>query len=98
MAFLILAYDAKDAGAFERRKTHRAAHLAVMQQYKDLGKMKIGAAILDDSGKMIGSCIIADFASRQELDQWLAKEPFAVEKVWGDIQIQPCAIAPIYAQ
>jgi hypothetical protein len=55
--------------------------------------MKMGAAILDDAGKMIGSCIIAEFPTRAELDAWLANEPYLTEKVWGDVNIQPCQIA-----
>ncbi len=96
MQFLILAYDAKDAGAPARRLEAREAHLALIAKYKASGNMKIGAAILDEAGNMAGSCIIADFPSRAALDAWLAEEPYILQKVWGDVTIQGCKIAPSF--
>jgi uncharacterized protein len=98
MQFLILAHDAKDSDAPERRMNNRDAHLAVIARYKAQGHMKMGAAILDEAGKMIGSCIIADFPSRTELDAWLAEEPYIAGKVWENIQISNCRIAPSFVQ
>jgi uncharacterized protein YciI len=96
MQFLILAYDAKDADALNRRMAAREAHIATLDRYKASGNMHIGAARLDDSGKMIGSVIIAEFSSRAELDKWLDEEPFVTAKVWDKIEVTACSIGPTF--
>ena len=96
MQFLVLAYDAKDADAPQRRLDARQAHLDTIARYKASGNMKMGAAIMDETGKMIGSCIIADFPSRQELSAWLAEDPYVRNKVWQEIQVQDCKIVPSF--
>ena len=97
MQFLLLAYDAADENAMSRRMAARDAHMATIARYKAGGHMKMGAAILDDAGKMIGSCIICEFADRAALDAWLAEEPYILGKVWERTQVQPCKIAPAFA-
>lgn len=98
MQFLILAYDNTDNDAAARRMSAREAHLATIARYKQTGNMHIGAALLNDKGQMIGSSIIAEFPSRAELDSWLKNDPYAVQKVWGDIKVIPCRIAPSFAK
>jgi uncharacterized protein len=98
MQFLILAHDATDADAINRRMAARAAHIATIDKYKASDNMHIGAAILDDGNKMIGSCIIAEFPSRRELDAWLAEEPYITGKVWEKVQVMPCQIGPSFAK
>src|SRR5437868_2938300 len=85
MQFLILAYDATDDDAQKRRMAAREAHFACIDKYKAQGNMHIGAAILGEGGKMIGSCIIAEFPTHHELSAWLAEEPYVVGKVWDEI-------------
>jgi hypothetical protein len=97
MQFLVLAYDATDEGAAKRRLDARSAHLEVIARYKESGNMKIGAAILNDDGQMVGSCIIADFPDREALDAWLVDEPYILQDVWQDIYVQGCKIAPSFA-
>ncbi len=76
----------------------REAHLAMIEHYRAQGNMIVGAALLDeDTGAMKGSAIIAHFPSRAELDAWLAKEPYLLEKVWGEVNILPCKLAPAFA-
>lgn len=96
MQFLLLAYDATDAGALERRMAAREAHLATIDRYRAAGNMHIGAAILDDGGKMIGSCIIAEFPDRAGLDAWLAEEPYITGKVWDKVSVSGCKIGPSF--
>ena len=97
MQFLVLAYDSKDEGAAQRRLEVREAHLATIAKYKASGNMRIGAAILDDDGAMVGSCIIADFPSRAELDAWLMDEPYLTQNVWDEVYVQGCKLAPAFA-
>lgn len=90
--FVIIAYDAKDADAMARRMANRQAHTEAMAQARKDGNMICGAALLDDSGKMIGSNIIVNYPSRKELDEWLAKEPYVTGKVWDNITVIPAKL------
>jgi uncharacterized protein len=96
MQFLLLAYDATDADAINRRMKVREAHLACIARYQAQGHMHMGAAILDDSGKMIGSCLTVEFPDRAGLDKWLAEEPYLTGKVWDRVDIKPCKIGPSF--
>lgn len=85
MQFLIIAYDGE--GQLNKRLEVRPRHLEGMQR---LGDHIISAGgLLDEDGKMKGSALILDFDSRAELDEYLANEPYAVEKVWERIEVEP---------
>jgi len=98
MQFLIVAYDAEDEGAPTRRLEARQAHLDTIARYKASGNMHIGAALIGPEGKMMGSVIIADFPTREEMEAWLNEDPYVVHDVWGDIMIEECKIAPSFAK
>ncbi|WP_077211927.1 YciI family protein [Bacillus dakarensis] len=96
MQYIVTAYDGTDEKALDRRLAAREEHLeSVKKRYKD-GQHLYGAAILDDDGKMIGSMMVVDYPSREELDEWLKVEPYIVGNVWKEIEIQPCSVAPIF--
>jgi hypothetical protein len=96
MQFLVLGYDGSDKDALNRRLAVRDAHIALGNELRDAGKLLYGAAILDDHEKMIGSTIICDFENREELDEWLKKEPYVVGKVWQKIEVHPCRVGPSF--
>jgi uncharacterized protein YciI len=98
MEFLILGYDGTDDGAMERRLTSRPAHLELANRLLAEGTLLYGAAILNDSGEMIGSALVCDFPSRAELDAWLAVEPYVTGKVWQRIDVHLCRPAPAFAK
>ena len=55
--------------------------------------MQIG--ILDDDERLIGSMIVCDFPSRDEMEQqWLEKEPYVVGNVWQTVKIHRALIPP----
>jgi uncharacterized protein YciI len=93
MQFLLIAYDGTDEGALERRMKVRERHLQNTAVLKKSGEFKCGGAILDDSGKMIGSMIVYDFPDRQALDACLRKEVYFTEGVWEKVEIKPFRIA-----
>jgi uncharacterized protein YciI len=97
MQFLVVAYDGTDAEALERRLKVREAHLKSAQEMYDTGKWLYAAAILNDNGKMIGSMIVCEFPSRDELDQWLKEEPYVVGNVWQKIEVNRAQVAPFCA-
>jgi uncharacterized protein YciI len=97
MQFLVVAYDGTDAGAMERRLKVREAHLKSAQEMYDTGKWLYATAILNDDGKMIGSMIVCEFPSRDELEQWLKEEPYVVGNVWQQIEVNRAQVAPFCA-
>jgi uncharacterized protein YciI len=97
MQFLVIGHDGSDAEAMNRRLAVREAHLALGDKMRDAGKMLYGAAILDDHERMVGSALICDFASREELEQWLKDEPYVTGNVWQKIEVKPCKVGPSFA-
>lgn len=84
MQFVIKAYDGE--GKLEKRMEVRPRHL---QGMAELGAHIICAGgLLDEAGKMKGSLLVTEFKDREELDAYLAKEPYVVEKVWEKIEVE----------
>lgn len=95
MQFLLLAYDGTDSEGLRRRMNVREDHLKKISGLKKAEEFLFGGAILDESGKMIGSMIVYDFPDRQALDERLKNEPYITEGVWEKIEIQPFRLAKI---
>jgi len=95
MQFLLLAYDGTDPEALQRRLMVRDEHLRKISDLKKAGEFLFGGAILDDSGKMIGSMIVYDFPERKSLEEKLKDEPYFTEKVWEKTEIQPFRLAKV---
>ncbi|MBT3530273.1 MAG: hypothetical protein HOF74_04240 [Gammaproteobacteria bacterium] len=93
MQFMITAYDGTDENALERRMSVREAHIEGAKVLKEAGNMIAGGAILDEAEQMIGSTVYVDFDSREELDQWLANDPYVTGNVWQDITVLPIRLA-----
>ena len=85
MQFLIRAYDGE--GKLDKRMEVRHSHLEGMNKLSE--HIISAGGLLDDEGKMKGSALIMDFKSRKELDDYIANEPYVVEKVWEKIEIEP---------
>jgi uncharacterized protein len=97
MQFLVIGYDGTDEQALSRRLAVRENHIARNDELRDEGKLLYGVAILDDGGKMIGSVLIYEFDSRNELDEWLKLEPYVTGNVWQKIEIQHCRVGPTFS-
>ena len=93
--FVLIAYDGTDADALSRRMTARPAHLENVRRLKAQGRFTEGGAILDEGGRMIGSIMIVAFSSQDELNGWLANDPYVTGKVWERIQVQPYRSAQV---
>lgn len=94
MQFIVLGYDGTDDKALERRMTVRESHLKYAQEMFDAGKWLYASAILDDNEKMIGSMIVCDYPSREELqEQWLKNEAYVLGDVWKTIHIHRAKVA-----
>lgn len=98
MEFIVIAYDGTDEGALERRLAVRDAHLKSAKEMFDNGKWLYAVGILNEDGKMIGSMIVCDFPSREELEeQWLKNEPYIIGNVWKKIEVNRAHVAPFCA-
>ncbi|MBI5648329.1 MAG: hypothetical protein HY962_15465 [Ignavibacteriae bacterium] len=90
MEFMIIGRDGTDAGALDRRLAVREQHLECFDRFTNAGVFKYGCAILDDKQQMVGSVIVCEFASRDEMEEvWLSHEPYVVGDVWRSIEILP---------
>ncbi len=85
MQFIVKAYDG--AGMLDKRMEVRPRHLEGMKRLSE--HIICAGGLLDDQGKMKGSVLIMDFESRKELDDYIANEPYVVEKVWEKIEVDP---------
>ena len=95
MQFVLIAYDGTDEGAPGRRQKVRQAHLELGKELHEKGQWLYAAGILDGAGKMIGSMIVCEFASREEMEtEWLSREPYIAGKVWQKIDIHRAQVAP----
>ncbi len=97
MQFIVVAYDDTDEGALQRRLAVREAHLKSARAMLDKGELVYGAGILTDDGRMIGSMMICEFPSRDEIGRWLQAEPYVTGKVWKNITIHRAQVAPFCA-
>lgn len=43
---------------------------------------------------MIGTAAVVQFKTREELDHWLATDPYVVGDVWREIEVPPYRAAP----
>ena len=94
MQFVITAYDGKNV--LDKRMAVRPHHLEGMQKLID--HIVCAGGILDDEGKPKGSVLVMNFESRNELDAYLAEEPYVVEGVWDKIVIEPMNVVILDGQ
>ncbi len=91
--YLITGYDYTDAEALERRMRVRGQHLESVRKLKQSGNYILGGAILDDKGMMIGSSMVLQFLTDEELAAWLENEIYIIAKVWENTDIRSFRVA-----
>lgn len=96
MQFLITAYDGTDEKALERRLAVREQHLKLVEGLMAEKKYLYGGAILDENDKMIGSCVVVEFPTKEDVDQYLKIEPYVTGNVWQKIEVKPYKVAPMF--
>lgn len=93
--YTLFALDYTDEGALERRMQAREEHLQGARSLKEQGNLIFAGAILDESGKMVGSNLILQFAGDEELEEWKGQEPYILKKVWEKVDIRPFKVAQL---
>ncbi|MBC7915136.1 MAG: hypothetical protein H7Y07_13545 [Pyrinomonadaceae bacterium] len=91
--YLISALDFTDEDALRRRIEVRPLHIEMMKKLKESNNFIIGGAILNHEAKMMGSSVIVQFETDQQLSAWLAEEPYLLKKVWEKVEIKPFKVA-----
>jgi len=95
MPFMVIAFDKPGPDSLNRRKTFRQAHLQLGKQMYEAGRWLYAAGILNEAGDLVGSMIVCDFPSREQLEQeWLCKEPYLTGQVWDKVDIYRVHPAP----
>ena len=93
--YLITAYDYTDAGALERRMAVRPHHLDGARDLRTKGNLIVGGAILNEHCNMIGSSMIVQFETEEELEAWKQHEPYITQKIWETVDIKPFKVADV---
>jgi len=93
--YLVTGYDYTDEGALERRMNIRPHHLDGVKQLKANGNFIAAAAFLNDEGNMIGSVMMLQFESEEQLDAWKLAEPYVTQNVWESVDVKPIKVAVI---
>ena len=84
MQFIIRAYDGENM--LEKRLAVRSHHLENMSKVD--GKVICAGGLLDEAGKMKGSALVMEFDSRENLEKYLASEPYIIEHVWDRVEVE----------
>ena len=84
MQYVITAIDGK--GKLEKRMEVRPRHLENMANVP--GRVICAGGLLDEEGRMKGSVMIFDFEHREDLDAYLASEPYILEGVWEEVRVE----------
>ncbi len=91
--YLIIAWDATDANAQERRLRVRNEHLIGAKELKENGNFILGGAMLNDVGEMIGSTMVLQFANEEEFYKWKKNEIYILKGVWDRIEVHAFQVA-----
>ena len=84
MQFIIKAYDGE--GMLDKRMEVRPRHLEGIERIRE--HVICAGGLLDDEGKMKGSVLIMEYETREQLDDYLANEPYVQEKVWQKVEVE----------
>jgi uncharacterized protein len=93
--YIMHAWDGTDEQALERRMNNRPAHFENARKLKATGNFIMGGAMLNDEGKMIGSTMVMQFETKEQLQQWLDTEPYITGKVWEKMDLRSFRVADV---
>jgi uncharacterized protein YciI len=93
--YIMHAWDGTDAQALERRMNSRPAHFENARKLKASGNFIMGGAMLSDEGKMIGSTMVMQLETKEQLQDWLDSEPYITGKVWEKMDLRPFRVADV---
>jgi len=94
MAYVLYCWDKPDSA--QLRLDNRTAHLDFAKSWG--GAVAIGGPLLsepDKSGEqqMIGSLIVLDLETREEVDRFVACDPYGIAGLFESVTVHPYKIA-----
>jgi uncharacterized protein YciI len=93
---MVLAFDLPGDDGPARRDDLRPAHAASIRDLWEEGRVVLGAGVLDEAGVVRGSLLVVDYPSREEVDGYLASEPFATGGLWDRVEVHPLRLPDFY--
>ncbi|KAJ1723747.1 hypothetical protein LPJ53_001915 [Coemansia erecta] len=83
-SFVVLINDFTDPDALSRRMAVRETHLAEATRRRHAGILVSGGAIFDshESGKMVGSALVVNADSAEDVLELLRSDPYTVGRAW----------------
>ena len=84
MQFIIRAYDGE--GMLAKRMEVRPRHLEGIERIRE--HVICAGGLLDEEGKMKGSVLIMEYENREQLDEYLANEPYVQEHLGEKIEVE----------
>lgn len=88
-AFAVIGRDGPDPS---RRVALRERHIAAIEAFARDGTLLLGLPLHSPHGVSQGSLMVVAGADQAALDDYLAREPFAVGGVWQDVTCHPLRI------
>jgi uncharacterized protein YciI len=83
--FVVYALDkpGREAARLEARPAHRAR----LREHDHSVTVRIGGPLLDDAGKMIGTMLVVEAGTRQDVEAFVAGDPYVEADVYGSVAI-----------
>jgi uncharacterized protein len=89
MMYLVIAKDGTDPEAPIRRQKVRTEHLEKVQSSVDSGFLLLGGALLNKEGGMIGSAMLLEATSEEEVWTFLKNDIYSKGNVWQQFEVYP---------
>jgi uncharacterized protein YciI len=96
--YVVIAYDATDTDAPQRRLNARPEHLVALQVAKNAGLVKLAVALQNDAGTAaIGSLVVLEADAYQAVQTYLDAEAYVRCGVWERVTVHKGVIPPLFA-
>ena len=90
--YVVTGYDFTDEGAIQRRLDVRPHHMDGVLAIKESGNLVAAAALLNNNGDAIGSVMILQFETDEQLEGWKMTEPYFTQGIWETVDIKPARV------
>ena len=91
MLFLVVARDADDEAARQKRRDVLPAHRLTLKAMIAAKTMVLGGSTLDDVGRRTGSVAILNMPDRAAAEEWIRTHPYVVTGVWSSYSLEEFA-------
>ncbi|PJJ84768.1 YciI family protein [Mucilaginibacter auburnensis] len=95
MQYIVTGYDHTDEGAVQRRLNVRPHHLEHARAAKQAGNLISAAAMLNEKGDAVGSVMIMQFNTEEELEAWKSNEPYVTQGIWETVDVKTARVAEL---